>query len=133
MIKVVVLLYILILALQAAPTDSTLATIRIQETTGLNRENEYVEIPLQLNYLPAETDHYEAIDEQGKRIFCQAIVYTAAPENKSMQLSLIFPVSLTANSSKLMLLKKLSCREKPINAVVVRPAPGRGSHRINHR
>lgn len=111
MIKVVVIIFILILLLQAAPADSTLATIRIQETSGLNRENDYVEIPLQLNYLPADTDHYEAVDEQGNRIFCQAIVYTGSPENKSTQLSLIFPISLTANSSKLILLKK-SAAEK---------------------
>ena len=104
--KVILIVLFLILWQQTASADSTLTVIRIQETAGLDREQEYVEIPVQLYYIPEDTDHYEAVDEEGNRIFCQAIIHNVSLENKNSLVSLIFPVSLPAYASKTILIKK---------------------------
>jgi hypothetical protein len=106
MLKIILIILVSIPLIGATPADSTLTVIRVHETAGLDRDKEYLEIPLQLNYVPLDTERYSAVDEEGNRTECQVVLRFASPDNKISQLSLIFPVSLSSYTSKKIYLKK---------------------------
>ena len=103
----ILIILVSIVLIRTVVADSTFTVIMVHESAGLDRENEYLEIPLQLNYAPADTERYVAVDEAGNLTECQVVPHFSSPENKNRQLSLVFTVSLPAYTDKKIFLKKM--------------------------
>jgi hypothetical protein len=93
----------------AAGQEKILACVTLTETAGLNRESEYVECLLQVDF--SDPDNREisvvAVEENsGEKIVCQVIQERQLPEQNAALIKVIFPVSLVSNGKKTFLLKE---------------------------
>ena len=91
--------------------ERVLAEIEISETAGLDREQEYVEMDLQ-----SPVKSYEILKQNlvaresgsGKLIPCQVVAYNSSSQDSIVLMTIVFPVSVAANSSKKLTIQQKS-------------------------
>ena len=106
---------VLVLSLQAnAPAQKKiLAEIAVSEPSGLERELEYVEFPLQIPLTETASRPLEiaATDKStGEQIACQIIPGQNFPAKNFRMVQIVFPVSIRANAVKTFELRE----QKPV-------------------
>lgn len=102
--------------------ERVLAEIEILETSGLDRENEFVEIDLQSPVKAFEQyKHYLVARESisGQRTYCQVIYWDKTSADSIVSFSVVFPVSVTANSSQRFTIQQSSIPEKILSDLKV--------------
>jgi len=105
---------LLMLTLTAYSQERVLAEVEISESAGIDRENEFVEIDFQSSVKAFEKYKDNLIAREsisGQRTPCQIIYRDKANTDSIVAFSVVFPVSVTANSSKRFTIQQSSVQE----------------------
>jgi len=106
---------LLIMVLAAYSQERVLAEVEISETAGIDREDEFVEIDFQSSVKAFEKykDNLVARESiSGQRTYCQVIYCEKASTDSIVSFSVVFPISVKANSSQRFTIQQSSIPEK---------------------
>ena len=114
---ILLIIYIFIISLSwLSAEDHIFATIIVKEDQGIIREKEYVECSLQLDAEQFKTEGTKLIVQElntNEKIYCQIIEKISTESNNKLLTRFIFPVSISANQTKIYDLQLSSLPEIP--------------------